>query len=358
MTFDNTYAVIMAGGVGSRFWPASRKNTPKQFLDLTGCGMTMAQATVERLQLDIPYDRILVVTGQATAAAAADALPMLPKENILVEPVGRNTAACVGWAALHVRRRNPKGVMVVLPSDHLVQDEPAFRDRLKVAVKAAAEDAIVLFGVKPRHPETGFGYVETASLLGDDVVDVVRFVEKPDLEKAKAYVESGRFLWNAGMFFFTAARILAEIERLLPELSKGLAVMDAAAGPGEVEATAAVYPTLPSISIDYGIMERTVGCKVVPVDFGWHDVGSWTAAHELADRDERGNFFLGEVISVESTGCYVRSNDPKKVIALVNLKDIVVVDTGDALLVCNRADAQSVKEVVASLERAGRKDLL
>jgi mannose-1-phosphate guanylyltransferase len=358
MNLSNTYAVIMAGGVGSRFWPSSREKTPKQFLDLTGCGMPMIASTVERLSTKISKERILVVTAQVTAEAAQSALPMLPKENILAEPMGRNTAACIGWAALHVRRRNPMGIMAVMPSDHLVTDVEEFRVRFQIAVDAAAQGRVTLFGVKPTGPETGFGYVELGDSVNADVFEALRFVEKPDLKTAQGYVASGRFLWNSGMFFFPANRILEEIEKHLPETASLLTRIDQSIGANEEEMVNAVYPQMPSISIDFGVMERLTDCLCVPVDFGWHDVGSWSAAYELASRDDNDNFATGDTVAVSADGCYVRTSDKKKLVALVNVKNLIVVDTGDALLICDRDSAQSVKDVVSSLKSRGRTDLL
>ncbi len=358
MNLDNTYAVIMAGGVGSRFWPSSREKTPKQFLDLTGSGLPMIAATVERLPCEIPKDRILVVTGEVTAEIARAALPMLPQENILAEPMGRNTAACIGWAALHVRRRNPDGIMAVMPSDHLVTNVDGFRDRFRIAAFAASKGAVTLFGVRPTGPETGFGYVELGDPLNVDVYKAARFVEKPDLKTAEAYVASGRFFWNSGMFFFSAKRILEEIDKNLPETAALLAQIEQSIGANEEQVVCETYPKMPSISIDYGVMERLTDCLCVPVDFGWHDVGSWSAAHELAAKDADDNFTEGDAVTVGAAGCYVRTSDKKKLVALVNVKDLIIVDTGDALLVCDRASAQSVKDVVSALKDRGRVDLL
>ena len=193
---EHIYAVIMAGGVGSRFWPASRAKTPKQLLDLTGSGSTMIAATVDRLQPDIPPERVIVVTGEVTDEAVAKALPMLPPENILAEPEGRNTAPCIGWAGIHVKQRDPEGILAVMPSDHLVSDHEQFLDSVRTAAKAARDGALVTFGIKPDRPETGFGYIEMSAEVGSGVREVKRFVEKPDLAKAKEYLAAGNFVWN------------------------------------------------------------------------------------------------------------------------------------------------------------------
>lgn len=353
-----TYAVIMAGGVGSRFWPASRARTPKQLLDLTGSGRTMIAATAERLQPDIPPERVLVVTGAVTARAVAEALPAVPPENILAEPVGRNTAPCIGWAALHAARRDPDAALAVLPSDHLVADGAAFCAAMRTAVAAARGGDLVTFGVRPTRPETGFGYIELGDELAPGVREVARFVEKPDRLTAEGYLASGRFVWNSGMFFFTAKRVLDEIARQMPALAEGLRDIDAAAAAGrEQEAVARLYPVLPATSIDYGVMEHAAGIACVPVDFGWSDLGSWAAAFDLSTLDGAGNAVTGDAVAVQAAGCLVRA-PADKLVALVGVRDLVVVDTGDALLVCARERAQDVKDVVAALKAGGREDLL
>jgi len=350
---DSAYAVIMAGGVGSRFWPASRAERPKQLLDLTNSGMPMVVGTVRRVLPEIPYARILIVTGQITADAIAKALPELPRDNILAEPTGRNTAPCVGWAAARINHVDPAAVMVVMPSDHLVLDTDGFGRKLRLAVEAARDGALVTFGVRPRGPETGFGYVEMAEEVTPGVRRVERFVEKPDLKTAKRYVA-----WNSGMFFFRADRILEEIRLQMPDLGKGLGEIAAAMGKNETSVVEAVYPTLPSQSIDFGVMERAKNMRCIPVDFGWFDMGSWDATYELAQKDENQNACRAEVIAHASTGCLVHSDDARKLVALVDVEDLVIVDTGDALLVCNRKKAQNVKKIVEALKNGNRDELL
>ncbi len=352
------YAVIMAGGVGSRFWPASRAKTPKQLLDLTGSGRTMIAATVDRLLPDIPPERIIVVTGEITEDAVADALPALPRENILAEPTGRNTAPCIGWAAIHVRQRSEDGILAVMPSDHLVGDRSGFVSALKTAVSSAEKGVMTTFGIVPDRPETGFGYIETSDEVSPGLFSVKRFVEKPDLETAKQYLAKGNFLWNSGMFFFSQKSILDEIARQIPDLMTGLDRIDKAISAGnEKEVVTQVYPTLPSESIDYGIMEGATEINCVPADFGWSDLGSWEAAYDLSKKDTDENALEADTISVDAKGCLVRA--PKdKLIAMVGVQDLVVVDTGDSLLVCKRDLSQDVKKVVSELKKQGRKTLL
>ncbi len=355
---EHVYAVIMAGGVGSRFWPASRAKSPKQLLDLTGSGRTMIAATLDRLTPDIPAERVIVVTGEVTDKAVAKALPELPPENILAEPEGRNTAPCIGWAAVHVKRRDPKGVLAVMPSDHLVADKAGFIEAIRVAVNAANDGALVTFGVKPDRPETGFGYIEMGNEATSGVRQVERFVEKPNLETANKYLAAGNFTWNSGMFFFTADRILEEIARQMPDLMKGLGELEKAIGRDDaVEIVRRVYPNLPSESIDYGIMEGASGIQCVPVDFGWSDLGSWAAAYDLSTKCDGGNAVEADAILVDANGCLVRA-PAEKLVALVGVENLVVVDTGDSLLVCRRDRAQDVKKVVTALKKGNRQDLL
>ena len=355
---EKTFAVIMAGGVGARFWPASRAARPKQLLDLTGSGATMIAATLARLAPEIPAERVLVVTGRATAEAVRDALPSIPRENVLAEPVGRNTAPCIGWAALHARRREPDAVLAVLPSDHLVRAPEEFRAALRTAVRVARTGALVTCGVTPDRPETGFGYVELGEAVTDGVRRVVRFVEKPDLDTAKGYVASGRFVWNSGMFFFSAARVLAEIARQMPELMRGLEAIDGGIAAGDEKAVVdRVFPKLPAQSIDYGVMEGAAGISCVPVDFGWSDLGSWSAAHDLTPKDAEGNAFGADVVAIDARGCLVRAPSDL-LVALVGVEDLVVVDTGDCLLVCRKDRSQDVKRVLDILRERGRTDLL
>lgn len=355
---ENTYAVIMAGGVGSRFWPASTAKQPKQLLDLTNSGKTMIAATVERLAPHIPPERVIVVTGRVIQKAVQAALPDVPPENILAEPTGRNTAPCIGWAAVHVRHRCKDGVLAVMPSDHLVANRDAFHQSARIAVNAAKAGSLVTFGIRPDSPETGFGYIETGEDVSEGVQKAVRFVEKPNLEKAREYLAAGNFVWNSGMFFFTAEKILSEIQRQMPDLKAGLDQIEAALKAGnEADVLDRVFPELPSESIDYGIMENAGEILCVPVDFGWSDLGSWAAAFDLSARDENQNALGADTIAVSSHNCLVRAPE-SKLVALVGVQNLVVVDTGDALLVCDRDADQHVKKVVEILKARNRTDLL
>jgi mannose-1-phosphate guanylyltransferase len=351
------YAVIMAGGAGTRFWPASRSLRPKQLLPLGGGDEPLLAATVRRLAPLVTPDRVVVVTGEHLAEATARAVPEVPRAQILCEPAPRNTAPCIAWATASIRRMDPDAVVAVLPSDHFIADEPEFRRILELALASAARGRVSTIGIVPTRPETGYGYIEIGEPLEEGVRSVVRFVEKPDRARAEAFVAGKKHLWNAGMFFFRAADMKALVEAHLPELAKGVATIDASKDDPKVLKD--VFPTLPSISIDHGVMEKASGLAVVPGDFGWNDVGSWISAWELAARDANGNALSEGAIAIEGKNNLVRSlGKNAKVIALVGVDDLVVVDTDDALLVIPRSRAQDVRLVVDALKASNRKDLL
>jgi mannose-1-phosphate guanylyltransferase len=346
---QHAYAVIMAGGAGTRFWPLSRSQRPKQLLPLAPGGETLLGATVRRAGEVLPPERILVVTSEALRAATLEACPELPSANILAEPVGRNTAPCVGWAACHVRRRDPDGILAVLPADHHVGDEAAFVGLLRACIQAAGDAGLVTVGVRPSRPETGYGYLEMGAEISDGVYQCRRFVEKPNLARAQQFLAAGRFLWNSGMFFFRADVILDAIGRHLPSLGEALTRIDAAAARGE-EATALeeIYPQLPAVSIDHGVMEKADAVAVLPGDFGWSDLGSWTTAWELAAKDDDGNATSTELVAIDASGSFVEAREGK-LVALLGVSDLVVVDTDDALLIVPRSRAQEVRRVVDAL---------
>ena len=344
------FAVIMAGGSGTRFWPASRGSRPKQLLPLAGGETSLIAETVERIAPLVPAERVLVVTSALLAEATAAELSMLPRENILAEPLGRNTAPCVGCAAAHVRRRDPNAILMVLPADHHIGDPDTYRKTLETALRAADDGALVTVGILPTRPETGYGYIEQGESLGDGVRAVTRFVEKPDLARAEQFLASGHFVWNSGMFFFRADAVLAEFERQLPAIAARITEYDAAAREGrEAEVVGATYASLESVSFDHGIMEHAERIAVVAGSFGWSDLGSWTTAYELAAKDAAENALRADGVLVDSSGCYV-SAPAGKLVALVGLHDLVVVDTGDALLIMPRERAQDVRSVVDALK--------
>jgi mannose-1-phosphate guanylyltransferase len=354
-------ALLLAGGAGTRFWPASRAARPKQLLPLAGVDPLLRRTALRVLPLLSGWQDVLVATGAHLVEATAAVLPELPQSGLLVEPCPRNTAPCIAWAAARVARSAPETVLMVLPSDHHVADEEGFRATLAVAIASAAAGVPTTIGIRPTRPETGYGYIELepgAAVTAAVALPARGFVEKPDRARAEAFLEGGRHLWNAGMFFFRAGDLLAEVRRHLPELAAALDRFDAAARVGE-EAAAVdeLFPALPSVSIDHGVMEHLQRMAVVPGDFGWSDVGSWQSAWELADKDADGNSAPRDAVLVDAHGNHVvdlRSGSGRRVIALVGVEDLVVVETDDALLIASRAVAQDVKAVVDRLKGSGR----
>jgi len=362
MAKADVYAVIMAGGSGTRFWPASRKDKPKQFLALGRTGEPLLVETVRRLSPLIPESRVLVVTGKHLEGPTREALPNTPATNVLFEPAARNTAPCIAWAAAEISARDPEALVCVLPSDHAIDDEPAFRAALARALDFAESGTITTIGVVPHRPDTGYGYIEFGEELASGVKRGVRFVEKPDHARAQAFMHGGVHLWNAGMFFFRAKDMLDAIGKHQPEMLAGVQRIAAAKGTKDEDATlASVFPTLTSISIDHGVMEKLERMAVVPASFGWSDVGSWEAAWDLADKDERENGVHEGTVLVEANGNLVRAlqgKSPKKVYALVGVNDLVIVDTDDALLIMSKSHAQDVRKVVDALAAQNRKETL
>jgi mannose-1-phosphate guanylyltransferase len=359
------YIVILAGGAGARFWPLSRRRHPKQLMSVFG-GKSMLQRTVERI-LSLQPERILVITNHLQAAETARQLDYLPDVpiDIIAEPVGRNTAPAIGLAAAVIARHDPEAVMMVLPADHYIVDEERFRATLLRAQAAAQQGSLVTLGIKPDRPETGYGYIEAVdSPDADGPRPVKRFVEKPLLEKALEFLSARNFYWNSGMFVWQVRVILAEIEKHLPALYAGLMQLKVSVGaeggdladlPAQI---AGFYGTIESQSIDYGVMEKAAQTVVIPADFGWSDVGSWRALPEVIEPDVDGNVVINapENTSIDSRGCLVYGGG--KLVALMGVKNLIVVNTDDALLVCAGERAQEVKKVVEELERRGLTEYL
>ena len=351
------YAVIMAGGVGSRFWPRSREKNPKQLLEIVGEG-SMIQNTVKRLRGFVDEKHVFVVTNKLQKHAIIKQLPNVPAENIIVEPVGRNTAPCIGLAALFIDRLDPKGIMIVLPADHIIGNEPEFIRVLTTASQVANITAgLVTIGIHPTHHETGYGYIqakdkseETQPVNLDGVFEVKTFAEKPNYATAIKFLESGDFYWNSGMFIWRTDTILNEIHRSLPELHGQLMNLQHSIGTSLFEQNLeSAYGMMRGISIDYGVMEKAQRVYVVKGDFGWNDLGSWDEVNRISGKDENGNYLHGKVISVNSKNTYVHTSD--KLIATVGLEDVIIINTPDAILVCKKGASQDVKEIVDHLKR-------
>ena len=356
-----TTALIMAGGRGERFWPKSRKNTPKQFLSLTDPEKTMIQSTVERILPLVKTKDIMIATNRDYRNLVRAQIPDLPEENILCEPVAKNTAPCIGWGAVAARKRYGDALMMVLPSDHLIQQPALFRGALKDALRTAEEtDALVTLGISPSAPDTGYGYIRYDTEEGtgfEQAFRAVQFVEKPDLETARKYLASGEYLWNSGMFIWKASAVLREIRGNLPDLYAQLEEIEQAIGTErETEILADVFGEIQPISIDYGVMEKAKHVYVLPSSFGWDDVGSWLAVGRINPGNDQGNVIRGDVVTVGSTRCIVEGGD--KLIAMVGLEDTIIVDTRDALLVCAKENAGDIRKVLETLKAVNRTELL
>jgi mannose-1-phosphate guanylyltransferase/mannose-6-phosphate isomerase len=340
----------MAGGSGTRFWPRSRARVPKQLLPILG-GRSMVQETVARLGPLIARDRVLVVTGRLQAGALRAQLPRLGRRAVLVEPQGRNTAPAIALAALYVARHAPDAVMVVLPADHAISPPAVYRADLRVALGIAERTgALVTFGIPPTHPETGYGYIRPGAAIGNGgrTAWVDAFIEKPDRTRAERLLAAGGVLWNSGIFAWRVDAILAALRTHLPTLMRTLEPAAARGGP----ALARAYRRLTPVSIDTGVLERAARVAVVRARFRWSDVGSWSALESFwAGRGNGPNAVSGRAVVIDSRGCVV--DNPRRLVALLGVEDLVVVDTPDALLVCRKSRAQDVRLVVDQLRRQG-----
>ena len=346
---------ILAGGQGSRFWPISRAKCPKQFLSISTNGESLIQATARRLR-SLASGGITVVTNNQHRELV---LKHVPEARIISEPIGKNTAASIGLAAIESRLRDPEAVLIVVPADHSVADEQALLKTLQRAVLAASSgDRLVTVGIPPKYPHTGYGYIKRGQKIDDNCSSVSRFFEKPNLERAQQYLESGDYLWNSGMFVWRADTILASIREFMPQLYDGLTRIENAFNtPAYDQVVLEVFSELESVSIDFGILEHARNSAVVVADsFGWSDVGSWDAWAEEFEPDHQGNLLHGESVVVDSEDCVVYSKS--STIALIGCEDIVVIDSGDAILVCPRNRVQDVRLVVDELKKRGKVELV
>ena len=356
------YAAILAGGVGTRLWPRSRQDRPKQFTDITGEGVTMIQATANRLAGLVAADHIFVLTGEAYAELAATQLPEVPHQQIVIEPSGRNTAPAIGLACVHLARLDPTAVLAILPADHIIPNVDALRAALRRAATVAREGYLVTLGIQPNFPHTGYGYIKRSTLIdnfdGLPAFRVDRFLEKPNRSLAETFVAEGGYYWNGGIFVSRVDRMLAEFETQTPEMYALLTQIGEAIGTPEAETVLnAAWEAMPSISIDYAIMERAPRVAVVPLDAGWNDVGSWDALDSVLNKDEAGNSIAkGDVLLLDSHDNIVYSD--KRIVALVNVNNLVVVETEDTLLIGDKGQMQRVKDVVEQLRAEGRTELL
>jgi len=345
--WETTYVAVIAGGSGSRFWPISRPEQPKQLLDLFGDG-PMLRKTIERLSSVVPVERVLVVTNTEIGDRVRSILPELPGENILEEPLGRNTAPAIAWAAALVERRHPGALLAVLPADHHILPVDTFQEDVCLALKTAREGYVVTIGIPPTRPETGYGYIRVGESLSAGVARASGFFEKPDVGTALRYLEAGDYLWNGGMFFASAKVFIEELRTFEPAMMAAIEPLADHPTPASVDAT---YRTLSSISIDYAVMERSDKVAVVPARFGWSDVGSWNALYAFREEGET-SYHRGAVVEMEGEGNVLYAEGGA--IAAVGLNDMIVVHTPQATLVCPRHMAQRVREAQQQIERLNR----
>jgi mannose-1-phosphate guanylyltransferase len=354
------HAIIMAGGSGTRFWPKSRRDRPKQLLRLAG-GATMLQQTVARIEPLVARDRVMIITGADQAAATRDQLPEIPAANVIAEPCPRDTAPCVGLAAGMVVKRDPAGTMVVMPADHVIEPAEEFRATVLAAASLVEDDpsALVTYGIKPTHPETGYGYIERGALLetrhGIPVHRVVQFKEKPDRATAERFLAAGNFAWNSGIFVWRAGTILEQIRQHRPQLAANLEpILQALGTPAESDSLARFFHRLERVPIDKAVMEHAPNCMVLEVPFRWNDVGDWRALADLLERDVSGNATSGAVVVRDTTNSIIVSEDGGLVAAL-GVDDLVIVHSGMATLVARKDQLDKLKSLVEGLEGAGHR---
>lgn len=352
-------AVIMAGGIGERFWPKSRKALPKQFLCLTDSKKSMIQLTIERINKVVQFDDIFVVTSSDYLEIVHEQLPMIPLENIIGEPFGRNTAPCIGVAAQFIAKKYDDAIMYVLPADHHIIDLSGFASTLEITARIAEiTDKLVTIGITPSYPETGYGYINIGNKIDDCVYQVSRFVEKPDIKTAEQYLESGKYLWNSGIFTWRLKTIQDCFKRYLPDMAYGLSIIsDTISTDFCADVIRKCYEHFEPVSIDYGILEKTNNICVVKGDFDWDDVGSWNAVGRLRGLDDKGNCNEGDVFAIDTTNCTIQAVSGK-LIATIGVNDLIVVDTADALLICKKDSIGRIKEVLTDIKDKGKSEYI
>jgi len=352
---QSTYVVIMAGGIGSRFWPVSKTTHPKQFIDILGTGKTLIQQTYERFLKVCPKENIFVVTNEYYRKLVNDQLPDLANDQILGEPVAKNTAPCIAYACFKINKMDKNATIIVAPSDHLILNENNFILSIEKGLNTAKEhDCLLTLGIMPTRPDTGYGYIQyTDQLLGNDFHRVKTFTEKPTLEIANTFIQSGDFLWNAGIFIWSATSILESFEKYLPEMHD--LFMDGRKfyhTSGETEFIKMAYSQCSNISIDYGIMEKAENVFVMPSEFGWSDLGTWGSLYTIQEKDYVGNAVIGsdKVMMYDSSNCMV-SVPANKLVILQGLHDFIVVEADNVLLVCKKTEEQQIKQIVADVKK-------
>ncbi len=350
----NLYVAIIAGGIGSRFWPKSRIGYPKQFLDILNTGKTLIQYTFERFEQFVPKKNIFIVTSSEYETIVKDQLPGICEENVVSEPSRKNTAPCIAFISFKVMQKNPEAALIIAPADHLILDNAAFENTCKKAIHFIENhDALVTLGIKPTFPNTGYGYIQHADeAVENNIYKVKTFTEKPNLELAKTFLVSGDFLWNAGIFIWKVSTIIKRFEMHQPEIYEiFFSEKEKLNTDDEKEAIEKIYPLCTSISIDYAIMEKADNVFVIPSSFGWSDLGTWASAYDNLEKDYLGNAIAGDkVMIIDSTQCMI-SAPHEKLLVLQGLDDFIVADTEDVLLICKKEKEQEIKEYVAEVKR-------
>ncbi|MBQ2491482.1 MAG: mannose-1-phosphate guanylyltransferase [Muribaculaceae bacterium] len=345
---NNRYCVIMCGGVGSRFWPYSRSSKPKQFIDFLGTGKSLLQLTVERLKGIVPVENIIMLTNEQYAGLIEEQLPEIGKNQILLEPARRNTAPCNAWAAYHIKAMNPDAVIMVAPSDHLILNTEAFRASVLRAYEfVESRDALLTFGVKPNRPETGYGYIQLGDQIDAHFSRVKTFTEKPDLNLAKVFLQSGEFYWNSGMFFWHVDSILRAVRELVPDMAARFEAGQAVFGtPAEQDFINGMYASCANVSIDYAIMEKAINVCVERVDFGWTDLGTWGALYDVSDKNEDGNVTQNCQAMLFNSRDNVIALKGDKLIVASGLNNYIIADADDVLLIVPKDEEQKIRQYV------------
>lgn len=352
------FGTIMAGGGGTRFWPLSRREMPKQLLNLSGKEL-MINETIDRISPVIDQNNIYIITNAKQGPEMCKAVRgRMPEKNVILEPSARNTAACIGYAAVRIEAEFGDGIMCVFPADHYIKDEEAFAKVLKTAINMAEKaDSLLTIGITPTFPATGYGYINYEPNSEEAAMQVNKFVEKPDLETAEEYLQDGSYVWNSGMFVWKTSVILNEIKKYLPEVYEKLMLIKGSIGTSkENQVVEKTYSSIPKISIDYGVMEKSNIVKVISGDFGWNDVGSWDTLEAIHKKDKDGNIFLGEQVSIDTKDTVIYSQN--KMITTLGVSNLVIVETKDAIMVCDKSRAQEVKKLVEHFEQNNMEEFL
>ncbi|MBC7556644.1 MAG: mannose-1-phosphate guanylyltransferase [Chryseobacterium sp.] len=351
MEIKNQYCVIMAGGIGSRFWPMSTQKNPKQFQDILGTGRTMIQQTFDRINKLIPSENIFVITNKEYVEVSAQQLPEVPPENIVGEPIMKNTAACNLYMINKIEQKNPNANIIILPADHLILKEDVFLEKVKTAFDITENnDFLVTLGIKPTRPDTGYGYIQFMENKNENYFKVKTFTEKPDLDIAKTFLESGDFLWNAGIFVWNVKTIKKAFIDLMPEMSQQFSECEYN-NEKEGACIERIYPKVNKISIDNGILEKAQNVFVIPADLGWSDLGTWTSVYENANKDENENAFKSKhILTYNSTGTIIKLKNNNKAAIIDGLENYIVIDTEKALLICPKENDQLIKDYVLELK--------